>query len=251
MGHHGGAEDADGYVEHFLVAQDFGVGNEAASGFPPDWVCEEDFVGEAEADAGDERDHEGFDEAEAASLQGEDDEDVGGGEEHAEKQRDVEEEIKSDGGAEDFGEVAGGDGEFAGHPEKNGHAAGIVVAAGLGEIASGDDAEFRGEPLEKHRQEITDQDDAEKGVAELGAAADVGGPVAGVHVADGDEIAWAGEGENFAKPVRAVGDGYAAVGFGERGEREGAAPRGYFGLVGREGRGGGESLGEDVGHLLC
>ncbi len=53
-----------------------------------------------------------------------------------------------------------------------------MVAAGLGEVAAGDDAEFRGKRLEKHREEIADEHDAEKRVAEFGAAADVGGPVA-------------------------------------------------------------------------
>ena len=76
MGHHGGAEDADGDVEHFLVAQNFGAGDEAVGGFAPDRVREKDFVSEAEADAGDEGDDEGFDEAEAAALQSQDDEDV-------------------------------------------------------------------------------------------------------------------------------------------------------------------------------
>ena len=249
--HHSGAENADGDVQHFLVAQYFSVGDEASGGFAPDRVREENFIGEAEADAGDQGDHEGFDEAEAAALQGQNDEDVQRGEQNAEEQRDVEEEIEGHGGSQDFGEIAGGDGEFAADPEKNGHTARVVVAAGLGEIASGDDAEFRGECLQEHRKNVADQHDAEKRIAELGAAADVGGPVAGVHVTDGDEITGASEGEDFAEPVCVVGDGNAAMRFGERREREGAAPGGGFGLIGGEGRGGGESFGEDVGHRLC
>ena len=251
VGHHGGAKDADSDVEHFLVAQDFGVRDEAAGGFAPDWVCVENFIGKAQADAGDKGDNESFDEAEAATLQGEDDEDVEGGEKNAEEKRNVEKEIEGDGGAEDLSEVAGGDSQFAGDPEKNRHAAGIVVAAGLGEVAACDDAELRGKRLEKHRQEIADQDDAKERISEFRAAADVRGPVAGIHVADSDEIAGAGESQDFAKPVGVVGDGDAAVGFGERGERESAAPGGDFGLVGGQGRGGGESLGEDVGHSSC
>ena len=149
----------------------------------------------------------------------------------------MEEEIEGDGGAQNFGEVAGGDGEFAGDPKKYGHAAGIVVAAGLGEVAAGDDAEFRGERLKKHRENVADEHDAEERVAEFGAAADVGGPVAGVHIADGDEIAGAGEGQDFAKPVGVVGDGDAAVGFREGGESESAAPGGGFALDRRGGPG--------------
>ena len=217
VGHHGGAEDADGDIEHFFVTQDFRVRNETTGGFPPDRVSEKDFVRETEADAGDERDNEGFDKAEATALQGEDDEDVQARQQNAEEQRDVEKEIEGNGGAQDLGEVTGGDGEFAGDPEKHGRAAGIVVAAGLGEVASGGDAKFRRERLQKHREHVADKDDAKKRVSELGAASDIGCPVAGVHVSDGDEIAWAGESQDFAKPVRVVRDGNAAMGLGKRG----------------------------------
>ena len=86
----------------------------------------------------------------------------------------------------------------------------IVVAARLREIASGDDAELGREPLQQHRHEVREQHDAEQRVAEARAAGEVGRPVAGVHVADGDEIARAGEGEQLAKEA-AGADGHAAI----------------------------------------
>src|SRR5258708_28043029 len=61
VGHHGGAQDADGDVEHFLIAKDFGAGDESVSGFAPDRVREENLISEAKADAGDEGDDKGFD----------------------------------------------------------------------------------------------------------------------------------------------------------------------------------------------
>ena len=79
----------------------------------------------------------------------------------------------------------------------------IVVAAGLREIAPGDDAELRREPLEQHGHEVREQDDAEQRVAEARSAGEVGGPVAGIHVADGDEIAGSGEGEELPKEAAA------------------------------------------------
>jgi hypothetical protein len=250
VGHHRGAEDTDGDIEHFLVAQNFGAGDESAGGFAPDRVSEKDLVGEADPDAGDESDNEGFDQAEAAALESKNDEDIERGEQNAEKERNVEKEIERYGGAEDFGEVAGGDGKFAGDPQENGHAAGIVVAAGLSEVASGDDAELRGKRLKKHGEDVADEHDAEERVAEFGAAAEVGGPIAGVHISDGDKIAGTGEGQDFAKPVGVVGDGDAAVGFGEGGESESATPCGGLRFIGGEGRGCGETLGEDVRHQL-
>ena len=52
-------------------------------------------------------------------------------------------------------------------------------------------------------------------VAEARAAGEVGGPVAGVHVADGDEVAGAGEGEQLAPEAGAVRDGDRAVDLGQ------------------------------------
>ena len=46
-----------------------------------------------------------------------------------------------------------------------------------------------GERLEQDRHQVGDQDDAEQRVAEPRAAGEVGGPVARIHVADGDQVA--------------------------------------------------------------
>ena len=45
------------------------------------------------------------------------------------------------------------------------------------------------------------QDDAQQRVAEPRSAGEVGGPVARIHVADGDEIAGSGEREHLPEPV--------------------------------------------------
>ena len=66
------------------------------------------------------RDDERFDVAEAAVLQEEDDEHVERGEADAPDEREAEEQVEGDGGAEDFGEVAGGDGDLAEDPEDDG-----------------------------------------------------------------------------------------------------------------------------------
>ena len=55
----------------------------------------------------------------------------------------MKEEVQRDGRADHFREVAGGDREFAEDPQAERHRPGIVVAAGLGQVASGRDAELR------------------------------------------------------------------------------------------------------------
>ena len=94
--------------------------------------------------------------------------------------------LERNGGTEDFGEITGGDGDFTDDPEKNRGAARICFAAGLGEVAARDDAEFSGEGLEKHRHEVAEENDAEERVAELRAALKVCGPIARVHITDRD-----------------------------------------------------------------
>src|SRR5215469_13980547 len=147
----GGAEDADGNVKHFAVAQDFGAGEEADSGFAPERVREKDFVTETKGDGGNEGDHEGFHETEAAALQSEDEKNVERGDENSGEKRQAEEQLQRDGGAENFRQVASGDGNFADNPQKEGSAARVVFAASLGKIAAGGNAKFCRQSLQKHR----------------------------------------------------------------------------------------------------
>ena len=165
--HHRGAQDADGNVKHFAIPENFRAGDEADGGFAPEWVRKKDFVSEANGDGGDERNDEGFHEAEAAALQGENEQNVESGDENAGEKRHAKEQLQSDGGAKNFRKVTCGDGDFANHPKEQGGAAGVVLAAGLREIAAGRDAKLCGQSLQEHRHQIADQDDAKKRVAEF------------------------------------------------------------------------------------
>ncbi len=161
--------------------------DEAASGIHPDGPGDENFVREARRDGENQRDDEGLDQAEAAALQRQNDQHVERRNHHAREQRKTEEQLQRDSRAQNFGKIARGDGDFASDPQQKGGAARIMFAAGLREIASRSDTEFGGERLEKHRHQIADEHHAEQPVAEFRAAAEVGGPVAGIHVADGDQ----------------------------------------------------------------
>ena len=70
--------------------------------------------------------------------------------------------------------------------------------------------------LEQDRHEIRNQDDGQQRVAKLRAAREIGRPVARVHVADRDEKAGAGEGEQLAPEGRVRRHDNAAVNFRER-----------------------------------
>ena len=76
----------------------------------------------------------------------------------------------------------------------------------------------------KHGHKAADEDSAEQEIAKPGAATNVGGPIARVHIANGDEAARPGKGEDFAKPRGIRRNGNAAVRFGQGGRSEGPAP---------------------------
>src|SRR2546425_1221951 len=79
--HDGRAKDANGDVKHFAVAKDFPPGDESDGGLAPKRMSKKYFVAETSSDRGNERDDEGFDQAEASTLQREDHENVQGSDE--------------------------------------------------------------------------------------------------------------------------------------------------------------------------
>ena len=190
----------------------------ASSGFEID-----DLEEKAQAHDHHERDDQRFEQPEALVLQVQDQEHIERRDEHAPGQRNVEEQIERDGGADHLGEVAGRDGDLAQHPQRERHGLRIVIAAGLRQVAPGDDAQLGGEPLQQDRHQVGDEDDAEERVPELRPARQVGGPVAGVHVAHRDQIARAGKGEELAPPRQAM-DGDRAMDLGQRRRQPRAPP---------------------------
>src|SRR5260370_34168260 len=115
--HDRGAQDADGDVEHFAVAEDLRAGDEADGCFAPKGVSEKDFVSETNADRTDERDHESFDQAEAPPLQRQDDENVECGDQNAGQKREAKEKLQCHGRAENLCNIAGPNGDFSDHPD--------------------------------------------------------------------------------------------------------------------------------------
>ena len=130
-------------------------------------------------------------------------------------QRQAEQQIERDRRADHFGQVAGGDRDLAQHPQHDRGRARVAVAAGLRQIAAAGDAEPRGERLQQDRHQVRQHDHAEQRVAVARAAGEVGRPVAGIHVADGDEVARTGEGEQLAPEAGADRDGDRSVDFGQ------------------------------------
>ena len=196
--HHRGAEDADGDVEHVRIAQDFRGGHEAAEHPAQVRPRQEELDGEAAGDPENEGDDDALEDAEAVLLHEQHDEHVERGDDDARHERDAEEQVERDGGADHLREVARRDGDFRQHPEHDRRPARVVGPAGLGQVVAGADAEPHGQRLQQDRHQVRQQDHAEQRVAEPRPAGDVGGPVARVHVADRDEVARARKREQLA-----------------------------------------------------
>jgi hypothetical protein len=234
--HHRGAEDAHGDKKHRRIRDDLELGREAAEHRHDAGFGENDFRQETPADHHNERDDERLNVAKALVLKKHHEQYVERGDAHAPDQRDAEEQIQRDGRADDFREVARADGRFAEQPEHDGDGLGVMVPAGLGEVAPGDDAELGAERLQENRHEVRDQDDGEERVAELRTAREVGGPVAGIHVADGDEIARPGEGKHLAPEAELLRHRNGLMDFGQAGRVAGQPPALLFGSWRNSGR---------------
>ena len=79
---------------------------------------------------------------------------------------------------------------------------GELLAAHLGKVASGDDAELGRQRLEQHGDHVGQQHHPEQGVAVSRAGLDVGGEVAGVHVGDRGDHRRTGEQQQERSPIR-------------------------------------------------
>ncbi len=166
----------------------------------------------ADGDGGDQQQNYGFDGAHSETLEGEQKKDVDSGDDDGPEERDMEEQVESDGAAEDLGQIAGSDGQFAHQPVGPAGPGGIPVAAALGEILAGDYSEARGDDLHEDGNEAGQADDPQERVFELSPALQVGAPVAGIHVADADEDCGADEGAPLLpESGLMVGDGDGAV----------------------------------------
>ena len=233
MRHHGRADDADGDVEHLGIGDDLGGRHEAAQHRGDRRRRGDDLDAKADRDHDQQRDDKGFEEAKALVHQQQQQEGVEGGDQRAADQGNAEQQFQRNRGADHLGQIAGDDRGLAGQPEHEIDRPRIGGAAGLREIAVGDDAEARGERLQQDRHQVREQDDRQQRVAKLRAAREVGRPVAGVHVADRDQVSRPGKGQQPARPVAADRDRNAPVDLGQAALGVGGGVRAPAGGAGR------------------
>ena len=184
--HHGRAEDSDG-EEHRAAPLELRQHRVAADRAEVGVRLEQlDDVAGADHEHHD-GDHR-LERPEAEPLQPEDPEGTNGRDAGRGQQRDVEQEVQADRGAEELGEVGRDRDRLGLYPEPEDDPAREAVAAHLGEVPPRCDAELRREHLHEHRHQVRGDDHPDERVAVARAAGDVRCEVAGVDVGDrGDE----------------------------------------------------------------
>ena len=172
-------------------------------------------------------DDERFDVPELILLQVEHEQHVERGQADAPHQRQAEQQVQRDGRADHLGEIARGNRDLAEQPQHDRRRARVVIAAGLREIAAAGDAEPQRQRLQQDRHQVRQHDHAQQRVAVPRAAGQVGRPVAGIHVADGDQVARAGERQHLAPEAAGQRDRHRPVHFrqADRRRRPGASRR--------------------------
>ena len=157
----------------------------------------------AQRDHGNQRQYHGFQITNAHLLQAEHQQRIESRDSHRDQQGNVEEKIEGDGRAQHLRQIARHNRNLAQNPERYVDAARIRFAASLGEIPPGDDPQPGTQRLQKYGHGVRHDQHPQQFVPELGAALEVGRPVARVHVADADEIGGSAK-RQHAPPERHV-----------------------------------------------
>jgi hypothetical protein len=197
--HHGRADDPGGEKDALGAGE---AGHEEVLG---DFAAVRAGVDQLEDEGGDDdtdQDRDpGLQAPVAQLLQAEDREGAGAGDQPGREQGDAEQQVKPEGGTDHLGDVGRHRHQLGLQPEADRGAAREALAAELGQVPAGGDAELGRLRLHQHRDQVGGEHDPEQQVAELGAAGDVGGEVAGVDVGDGGDE---GRAEERPEPADAV-----------------------------------------------
>ena len=223
--HDGGAQDSHGDVKLRLVCQDGHGRDVAVEHRRPLRLGQHDLHGEAADDERDQPEHQRLQPAHALVLQPQDQEGVERGEQHAVQQRDAEQQLQRDGGADQLGQVGGADGDLGPEPQRVSDCLGEPLAAQLRQVPPGGDADPHAQCLQQHGHQRRHERHGQQRVAERRSARERRGPVAGVHVADRHQVARPHEGEQLAEEPAGVGHRHAAMNLRQAGRPVGRGAR--------------------------
>ena len=167
MRHHGGPKDAKGKIQHVGIADDVGCRRKAPDHTAPIRRGQGDLHGETGGDDGEQGDNKGFKPAKALVLQPQYHKNIQRGDQNANLQRDAEQQVQPDGGADHLGDVGRDDRQFGGDPQGDCDKGRKGVAAGLGQIAAGGDGKPGTQRLQHDGHQVRHQCHRQQSIAEL------------------------------------------------------------------------------------
>ena len=199
--HHRGPKDAQRQIEHRRVGHDFSRRRKTPDHRPPFRVRHGDLNAKAHGNDPQQHDDERLEPAEAFGLQPQDQEYVQRRDDDADFQRNAEQQVQADGGADHFGNVGGDDGKLCQEPKRDADPARIGIAAGLRQITPRSDGKPGAKRLQYDGHDVGHQRDEQQRIAKGRPAGQAGGPVARVHIAHRNHVARPDKGEKLA-PAR-------------------------------------------------
>ena len=199
MRHHGSTENADGDEQ----AGSIQPGHQASKHQTPVRPRQQDIQQQAAADGQDQGAHHRFQFANAVMLQYQNQHHVECRHQHARNQRYTEQQVQGNRTAQQFGQIAGDDRDLAQQPQRHCHRPRVVGTAGLCQVQAPGDTEPNRKGLKQHGDQIGGQQHPQQLVPKPCAAFEIGGPVAGVHVAYADDHGRPGETQQTPTPRQA------------------------------------------------
>ena len=120
-----------------------------------------------------------------ATLQHQDQESGNPGEHRALKQRDAEDQFKTNRGPDEFGEVGCHGDNFRLNPVKPYRRTRIVIANLFSQVFARGNPQLRGQHLDQHGHQVSPHDHPEQLIAEAGPGLNIGRKVTWIDIADG------------------------------------------------------------------
>ena len=184
MRHHRCTQDADGKQQALAAVE---PRHEPRHHIGTRRICEKHLRAECEHDDPHETRDDCLEAAHAPRLEAENDEGRHRGEHRRGQQRNAEQQIEADGGADELGHI-GGHGHQLGHaPQADDHRTPVARPAGLGQVHPRRNAELCTEGLDDHGHEDRGDDHPQEQEPELRSRRHIGGEVARIDVGHGSD----------------------------------------------------------------
>jgi len=202
MRHDGGADDADGEIEHVRILEDPGIRQEAPGQRAERGLGEAQLIGEG---AGDDGQHQGdglLGHPPARERENEQNEGDASGEQHAGGDGKTEEQLEGHGGAQKLGQIRRHHGDLRRTPAKKRQRPRQPLAHQPGEILARGQGQPDREDLQKGRRQARGQHHRKQGEAVARPGRDIRRPIAGIDIAHRDHISRPEQGQQPARRQR-------------------------------------------------